>query len=138
MTERLKQTLIRHEGIRLKPYRCTAGKLTIGVGRNLDDVGISNDEALFLLDRDIEKCGVQLSTNLPWFKSLDEVRQDVLINMCFNIGIKGLLGFARTLNAIKDGRYGDAAKFMLESKWAEQVGGRAVELSHLMETGTYT
>ncbi len=135
MNETVEQMLIRHEGLRLKPYHCTSGKLTIGIGRNLDNVGISKEEALILLGNDIERCHSSLNLNLPWWIRLDEKRKLVLIDMCFNMGIVGLLGFKTTLSLIKDGKYKEAAKAMLESKWAEQTGNRATELSKIMEGG---
>lgn len=133
----LRRQLIRHEGLRLKPYKDTVGKLTIGVGRNLDDVGISEQEAMSLLDNDIDRARIDLLKVLPWVKNLDSVRQDVLLNMAFNMGIGGLLTFKNTLAAIQNGDYADAADRMLESKWATQVGLRASELSQMMRSGHY-
>lgn len=127
--------LIRDEGIRLRPYRCTAGKLTIGVGRNLEDVGISVEEANHMLDADIDRAAAALDKALPWWRDLSEARQRVLLNMCFNLGIGSLLGFKNTLAAIKAGRYEDAATGMLASKWAGQVGDRAKRLAAMMKTG---
>jgi lysozyme len=131
----LKDELVRDEGLKLKPYRCTAGKLTIGVGRNLDDVGISASEAMLLLEHDINRVIAKLSYHLPWWSSLTENRQRVLANMAFNLGIDGLLKFKNTLSYIQNGNYSEAAKAMLESKWAKQVGERAVRLSKMMEAG---
>ena len=92
LMNRIKSQLVRHESLRLKPYRCTAGKLTIGVGRNLDDCRISQIEAYTLLDNDIRNCEQQLLDEIPViYNALDEVRQSVLLNMCFNLGIGGLL-----------------------------------------------
>lgn len=125
--------LIRHEGLRLKPYKDTMGKLTIGVGRNLDDVGISEQEAKMLLLNDIERAKSDCMKNLPFFSKLSETRQNVLINMCFNMGIGGLLKFKNTLKAIEEGRYNDAAQGMRDSLWAKQVKGRAEELAKQME-----
>jgi lysozyme len=120
----------------LKPYRCTAGKLTIGVGRNLDDCGISQKEAYALLDNDIRNCEQQLLDEIPViYNALDEVRQSVLLNMCFNLGLKGLLGFNNTLAFIAAGDWERAANGMLASKWAKQVGLRAIELSEMMRKG---
>lgn len=147
--------LVRDEGERLKVYRCTAGKLTIGVGRNLDDVGISASEtrqlgitvrscaangitrsqSRALLDGDISRCEADLDRRLAWWRALDPIRQRILVNMCFNLGIKGLEGFVNTLAMIKTGRYADAAVNMLKSKWAGQVGQRANRLSLMMRTG---
>lgn len=136
--ERLKKALVRHEGLRLKTYRCTAGKLTIGVGRNLDDVGISEPEAMVLLENDIDSVSKDLTRTLPWWTTLDDARREVLANMAFNMGIGTLLTFKNTLQAIKDGKYAEAAKMMLQSKWAAQVGNRAKELAAQMETGKCT
>lgn len=136
MTE-LEQQLKKHEGLRLRAYKDTVGKLTIGIGRNLDDVGISEDEALFMLGNDITKAQAQLNKALPWTTNLDRVRYDVLTNMAFNMGINGLLQFKNTLALIQQGKYKEASIQMLQSKWAGQVKGRATELAKQMETGEY-
>jgi len=136
LLERRKEQLLRHEGLRLKPYRCPAGKLTIGIGRNLDDRGISQTEAYVLLENDIQNCEKQLVDEIPEiYSGLDEVRKSVLLNMCFNLGIGGLLGFNNTLAYIAAGDWERAANGMLASKWAKQVGRRAIELSELMRKG---
>ena len=124
-----------HEGERLKPYRCTAGKLTIGVGRNLEDRGISREESAMLLANDIADMERELQRALPWVARLDEVRARVLVDMAFNMGIVGLLNFKRTLATVEAGDYQQAATMMLDSKWAKQVGGRAERLSRMMLTG---
>lgn len=124
-----------HEGERLKPYRCTAGKLTIGVGRNLEDRGITAEESAYLLGNDIDRFTTELLRALPWVAQLDEVRQRVLLDMAFNLGLAGLLGFKNTLATIKAGDYQKAAAMMLDSKWAGQVGQRAERLSRMMFTG---
>jgi lysozyme len=133
--ETMVEQLIRHEGLRLKAYKDSVGKLTIGIGRNLDDSGISLEEAMMMLENDINRTIEGLKERLPWFGSLDRARQNVLINMAFNMGIHGLLGFKRMLVAIKAGNYEVAAGEMLQSAWAGQVGGRAVELSNIMKNG---
>ena len=136
LMDRVKEQLVRHEGLRLKPYRCTAGKLTIGIGRNLDDSGISQSEAYVMLINDILNCEKQLQARIPdIYNKLDEVRKSVLLNMCFNLGINGLLGFKNTLAFIQAGDWERAANNMLASKWAKQVGRRAIELSELMRKG---
>ena len=85
LMDRIKEQLVRHEGLRLKPYRCTASKLTIGIGRNLDDCGISQSEAYVMLINDIMNCEKQLQAKIPdIYNDLDEVRKSVLLNMCFN------------------------------------------------------
>jgi lysozyme len=88
-----------------------------------------------MLDNDIAECVIDLSANLSWFGRLDEVRRDVLIDMCFNLGITRLLGFRRMLAACKNEDWTWAANEMLASKWAKQVGKRAYELADMMLTG---
>ncbi|MDR5802124.1 glycoside hydrolase family protein [Caballeronia sp. LZ001] len=127
--------LKRDEGVRLKPYTDTVGKLTIGVGRNLTDVGISDDECTTLLQNDIDKTVAALDRTLPWWRNLNPVRQRVLVNMAFNMGMVGLLTFKNTLSAMQNGSYAAAAAGMLASKWATQVGARAERLADMMRTG---
>ncbi len=133
--EAMKRELIRDEGLRLKPYHCTAGKLTIGVGRNLEANGITELEAEMLLAFDIERFGAQLDRAIPWWRGLDDVRQRVLLNMAFNLGTAKLMEFTNTLGNIRAGRWEAAAEGMLKSKWAGQVGARAVRLAKMMKTG---
>lgn len=134
--EEMKKELIRDEGLRLKPYRCTAGKLTIGVGRNLDDTGITELEAEMLLAYDIERFGYQLDRVIPWWRRLDEVRQRVILNMAFNMGTAKLMDFSVTLANVQAGRYKQAAAGMRSSRWAKQVGARAERLAKMMEEGS--
>lgn len=129
--------LTEEEGYRKHPYECTAGKLTIGIGRNLDDRGISKLEAHFLLANDIDTAIDELKVSLPFFKELSPIRQVVLVDMTFNLGITGLLKFKNTLRLIEEGKYSAAAKEMLNSRWAKQVGRRAKRLSRMMESGRY-
>ena len=131
----LREQLILDEGLRLKPYKDTTGKITIGVGRNLSDVGISMHEAMLLLDNDVEAVEDDLDQRLPWWRGLSEARQLVLANMCFNLGIGRLTGFQNTLAAIKSEDYAAAADGMLASKWAGQVGKRAHRLAKMMREG---
>lgn len=133
--EALIRQLRLHEGERLKPYRCTAGKLTIGIGRNLEDRGITAAESAYLLGNDIAAVQQQVLNALPWAAQLDDVRQRVLLDMAFNMGIGGLLSFKNTLATIKAGDYAKAAAMMLDSRWAGQVGQRAERLSRMMATG---
>ena len=142
MLVQLKANLTLHEGKRLFPYLDTVGKLAIGVGRNLDDVGISEDEISLLLENDIRRAMKDCILNLPFFIELDPVRKAVLVELAFNMGIgnatRGLLSFKNTLRAVSEGRYGDAADGMLKSKWARQVkGARAGRLAGMMRTGEW-
>jgi lysozyme len=127
--------LERDEGVRQFPYVDTVGKLTIGVGRNLTDRGLSPDEIRYLLQNDIDAAMDDLNRGVPWWDRLDPVRQTVLVNMCFNLGWPRLRGFVRTLAAIRRGDYIDAAAGMRDSLWATQVGARAERLAVLMESG---
>ena len=133
--ETLEDQLIRHEGYRQFPYKCSAGKLTVAIGRNLEDRGVSEDEAKYLLHNDITICKQELNLLFPIIKVVNSARENVLINMCFNIGIARLAGFKKMWAAIAVGDFEEAAKQMLDSKWANQVGKRAIELSGIMKTG---
>ena len=124
----------KHEGLRLKPYKCTAGKLTIGYGRNLEDNGISAYEADVLLNDDIQNCYAQC-IKFPFWNKLNEVRQAVLLDMCYNLGFARLNGFKKMLKALGRLDYKTAAKEMLDSKWARDVKSRATELAELMKYG---
>jgi lysozyme len=124
-----------HEGELLKPYRCTAGKLTIGIGRNLDDRGITAAESAYLLCNDIDAMETEVLRALPWVTQLNDVRQRVLVDMAFSMGVVGLLNFKRTLATIQAGDYQQAATMMLDSRWAKQVGQRVERLARMMATG---
>ena len=131
--DKLIQRVIKHEGFMLKPYRCPAGKLTIGVGRNLDDVGITRDEALFMLENDLDRCHQECLKSFFWYGEMDADRQGVIQEMCFNLGINRLKSFKKMLLACEMGNYELAAREMLSSRWAIQVGKRAETLSKIME-----
>lgn len=135
--EKLTAQLAKHEGYRQFPYRDTVGKLTIGFGRNLDDVGILREEAQAMLMNDIDAAERGLRERYDWFADLDPVRQAVLVNLAFNLGIVGLSGFRNTLAMVASGDYEGAATGMLHSKWAGQVGNRAKELATQMLTGRW-
>lgn len=129
-----------HEGRVPYAYQDSLGFWTVGVGHLIDrrKGGRLPDHIIdALLDYDIERHSAELFEALPWVKDLDEVRRTVLIDMTFNLGIGGLLGFKNTLRAIKENRWEDAAKGMLASKWATQVGSRAVRLADMMRTGQW-
>lgn len=172
-TENLRKQLIEDENLRLKPYLCPAGKLTIGVGRNLEGRGLSlgemiwlinnqqarrnrfpadftsidgatlltalikdmklngitEQEAMVLLDNDIYECTEQLKSKLKWWNTAPEALKEVLVNMCFNMGINKLMTFRNTLWLMSTGMYEQAADHMLRSKWARQVKSRAKRLA---------
>lgn len=133
---KLIEQLKRHEGFRAMPYKCTAGKTTIGYGRNLDDVGISEVEAELMLVNDVVSVIAKL-TDLPIYNALDDVRRGAIVNMAFNIGFAGVMKFAKMWNCLALKDYHGAAAEMLNSKWAAQVGERAQELAEQMRTGKY-
>ena len=132
----IKEMLIRHEGLRLKPYLDSVGKLTIGIGRNLDDRGITKDKALYLLKNDIENSIQDLKT-FRWFDGLDQVRKEALIDMMFNLGRYRFNKFQKMIKALEEKDYLKASQEMLNSKWREQVGHRAIELARMIESGEY-
>lgn len=124
------------EGLRLKPYKCTAGKTTIGYGRNLDDIGINKEEADMMFDRDWDNATDYAKRlckeNGIDYERLHKDRFYVLTDMCFNLGYVGTSKFKNMLSALKNGDYNTAANEMLDSLWAKQVGNRAIKLSALM------
>jgi lysozyme len=135
---RLHRLLIRHEGFVSKPYEDTTGNITIGVGRNLDSVGLSRDEVLYLLNNDIERCDRELRHNFRWYLTLCRVRQDAIINLCFNLGITKLLTFKKALAAMEQEDFELAAEEFLDSKWAKQVGPtRSEDIAYMVSSGRY-
>lgn len=135
MSERLTALLTRHEGMRLKPYIDTQGKLTIGVGRNLDDMGITEEEAKHLLQNDIARVTAEADRELDWYSKLDWQRQDVILSMLINMGVTRFRGFQKMIAALESGNYAVAADEMMDSAWAKQVPSRAKELSDMMRLG---
>lgn len=133
--KKLRDMLIGDEEYKQFPYNDTTGHLTIGIGRNLTDRGVSTSEALAMLDNDIIYFTHKLNHYFPFFDELDDMRKIILINMCFNLGIFGLLEFKNMLSAIQDKNYKLAAIEMLDSKWATQVKGRADRLAAMMRDG---
>ena len=129
--------LIDHEGLELKPYHCTADKLTIGVGRNIQDRGITEDEARYLLKNDIKIVEDELLTRQPVVAGLDSVRQRVLVDMGFNLGLPILMKFQNMWSAIEEEDYHEAARQMMDSRWASQVGRRAERLAQAMSSGEW-
>lgn len=119
-----------HEGLRLKPYRDTRGFLTIGYGRCIDKRGITLEEANFLLQNDIDECKSNLE-HFQWYKIQPPEVKDALVNMCFNLGLRGLLGFKNMIAALGRGDYAEAAKHALDSSWSVQVKGRANEIAQV-------
>jgi len=132
----LRGLLIRHESLRLKPYLDSAGKITIGVGRNLEDMGITSEEAIYLLDKDIVRA-TAAGAVFAWFPMLDQVRKDVIVSMIFNMGLTRFSEFRLMIKAMERKDYESAAHEMMASRWASQVKSRATELASMMRTGRY-
>lgn len=135
-TEQIKKD----EGCVLYAYRDTLGYLTIGYGRLIDKNkggGISQSEAEQLLQNDIDHKLSELRNKLPWFDRLDDPRKGVLLNMAFQMGVSGLMGFRNTLAKIQAGDYENAASNMLKSKWASQTPNRAKRMAEQMRTGQW-
>lgn len=152
MFEELTAQLKRHEGFRSRPYRDTAGHWTIGYGRNLDTVGIraceremcggregisrvTREQADVMLHNDIQAALSELTSRFPWVANLDAARQDAFINLAFNMGVRKLAGFKKTLAAAERGDWDESARELLASRYARQVGDRANEISEQLRTG---
>jgi len=143
--KKLISMLKRHEGEvktngRHVAYKCPAGYWTLGIGRNIDPengIGLSDDEVDYLLENDIARVTKELAAEYKWFNDLDDVRKDAIIDIAFNLGATRLRGFRRALAAMKAADYKTAATEFLDSKWARQVGGRALELTDMIASGEY-
>lgn len=127
----VKDLVIAHESLRLKPYKCTAGKTTIGVGRNLDDRGISESEAMVLFQNDLADT-LQHCSAYSWFKTLSEVRQAACIDLMFNIGPSRFAGFRNFIQAMSQKQWTWAAAELKDSKWYGQVGRRGPRLCSMI------
>ena len=132
---RLRRDVMDAEGCCLLPYRDTGGTLTIGYGRNLDANGISALEAEVLLDHDLAAAEQACRQAFAWYGTLNDTRQQVLVEMCFNLGLTRLLGFIKALAAMEARAYDQAAAEMLSSAWASHVGRRATRLARMMREG---
>ena len=142
--DKLIDTLKRHEEVKHFAYRDSLGILTIGCGRNISSspinkgIGISDDEIDFMLQNDIERTIKELSREYPWFNDMEEgARRDAIINMHFNLGRARFAGFKKAIGHMEMGDHDQAALEFLDSRWAKQVKGRAIEVTDMIKTGTY-
>jgi lysozyme len=138
--QKLTDQLIRHEGMKLELYKCPANKWTIGVGRNLEDRGITEEEARFLLSSDIEISINELQRAFNWFHLLDDTRQMAIVDLHFNLGLNRLKTFKKTIGLIEEaieGRvtWSQVSDELLDSRWATQVGQRAGRIADMMRLG---
>jgi lysozyme len=150
------EKLIAHEGLRLQVYEDSLGIATIGIGRNLEDRGITPEElewmdipnmaivhtmgiteadAMYLAQNDVQIVEKELLRSHPCVENLDAVRQLVLVDMAFNMGVPRLGKFKKMWAAIHENNFEEAAKEMLDSRWANQVKSRSTKLAHAMHTG---
>jgi len=135
MNEKLIEMIKRHEGLRLFPYKCSAGKITIGYGRNLDDKGITKREAEELLWSDIQEAAQNTMSIFPQFYTYTIARQNALIDLMFNLGKTRFLKFKKMIAAVKEEDWTEAAKQAKDSQWHNQVGGRALDIEDMLERG---
>src|SRR5665213_4084919 len=137
MSAKLKRSLILHEGYRKFPYTDETNHITIGIGFNISDRGMTDLWINQQFADDIQYFYTQLDSYFPWFKDLNSDRQVVLIDMCFNLGFQHFREFQHMILALSIHDYAKAAIEMLDSPWADQVKSRAIQLSHGMATGQY-
>lgn len=133
--EEAKKYIRLHEGLRLKPYECPTGHLTIGYGRNIQQNGITVEEAEILLENDIQRVVSELQKWISVFDELSETRKAVLIDMVFNLGFSRFFQFRKMIQALREKNFDQAAEEMLDSKWHKQVGNRAKFLAAKMKEG---
>jgi lysozyme len=148
------QRLMLNEGMRNKAYYDTKGKLTIGIGRNLDDnpltqeeicyIGhnargkaITNEQACYLCRNNIASVKADLDKYLPWWRDLNIDRQFVMIDLMYNLGLKTFMTFRKTLSSIAQGYYITAGDQLMQSKYAKQVGIRARRNAYALKTGIW-
>ena len=140
MSEKLIAMLKRHEGVESHAYHCSENKVTIGVGRNVDKeggLGLSDDEVDYLLQNDIDRVYAELDSEYDWFAGLDQVRQNAMIDISFNLGQTRLRAFKNALAGMAKGDWRAAADEFMDSRWSKQVGNRAKELTEMIRTGAY-
>ena len=136
--ENIIRLLRRHEGVEPYAYKDHLGYITVGVGRCLEKdvgMGLSDDEIDYLLRNDIVRVQEELSEEYDWFADLDQVRQEAMINLSFNLGATRLRGFRNALAAMAEEDYETAANEFMDSKWSSQVGKRAYEVTQMIRTG---
>jgi lysozyme len=138
--KKLIEQLSIHEGVKKFAYKCPAGKITVGIGRNIDSdggLGLSDDEIIYLLRNDISRIDQELTNAFRFYKELDRVRKDAMINICFNLGLTRLRSFREALGRMEKKEYPEAAVEFLDSLWASQVGQRALDVTYMIQHGEY-
>jgi lysozyme len=140
MSKDLIEMLRRHEGVRSHAYKCSEDMVTVGVGRNIDEnggLGLSEDEIDYLLENDIARVRQELTDTYFWFPALNEARQDAMIDISFNLGQTRLRGFVKAVEAMSREQFDIAADEFMDSRWSQQVGNRATEVTEMIRTGEY-
>ena len=138
--DKLIEMLKIHEGVETHAYKCSASKITIGVGRNIDPeggIGLQEDEIDYLLQNDIDRIITELDFEYGWFSELNEARQDAMVDISFNLGQTRLRKFQKALTAMAKSDWDTAADEFMDSKWSKQVGNRAKELTEIIRNGKY-
>ena len=136
--DRLINQLIADEGLKPYAYQDSLGFWTIGIGTLIDrrkNGGLTIDECRYLANNRLDRIKGDLDDQAPWWKSLVDARQEAIMNMAYNLGVSGVLGFKKMIEAIRVADWQQAAAEMRASKWADQVGARAQRLARMMETG---
>ena len=131
---RLRETITRHEGSRLQMYQDSLGIWTIGVGHNIQEKGISPKVMELMLDEDLEEAISELKRSVSFFSKMPQQVQEALVNLRFNMGIPRLMQFKKTLALLREGDFESAADELLDSRYAEQVGRRALEIADMIRT----
>ena len=131
----LRELIKLHEGVESHAYKCSQNKITIGVGRNIDPtgIGLSPDEIDYLLDNDIDRCITELD-QFSWFENLSETRRFAVIDMCYNLGITRFKGFKKAIAAMSISDFDTAADEFFDSRWAKQVGNRAITICEMIRS----
>jgi len=134
------EMLRKHEGVETHAYVDTVGKTTIGVGRNIDPkggLGLSSDEINYLLANDVKRVNAELVAAFSWYRTLGTARKDAIMDMCFNMGLPRFKKFKKALAGMAKGDYKTAAIEFLDSRWANQVGQRAITVTDIIRSGEY-
>ena len=129
LLERIKH----HEGFRSKVYKCTEGYDTIGYGFAIKDLVIDEDIAEMILMRKLDDLLNRIQTKFYWWRSAEDEVKNVVVEMCYQLGVSGFSKFKKTIDHLEHKRYGKASAEMLDSKWAKQTPNRAIELSNIIK-----
>ena len=130
---RLLKRIKHHEGFRSRVYKCTEGYDTIGYGFAIKDLEMDEDVAELILMKKLDDLMNRIIKTFDWWKSAEDNVKDVVIEMCYQLGIRGFSKFKKTINHLENKRYGKASAEMLDSKWARQTPNRALELSNIIK-----